>query len=128
MQAKTRNKLREIRKRCGLTLKDVARLINTTEASVSRYEKEDSRLNIPLIYSLAEKLHCSPTEIIGAGTPFDGQRQIAKEIIGAFVEICQQTGVPQDHGHVTDKVMEIYDMRVNGEISNTKDALKVACR
>jgi phage repressor protein C with HTH and peptisase S24 domain len=57
--------LRQIRERQGLTQKDVAKLLNTTDVSVSRYEKEDNRLTLPLMQRLAKALRCSIAEIAG---------------------------------------------------------------
>lgn len=57
--------LRQIRESRGLTQKDLARLLNTTDVSVSRYEKEDSRLNLPLLKRLARELGCSVAELAG---------------------------------------------------------------
>ncbi|AWK85053.1 XRE family transcriptional regulator [Azospirillum thermophilum] len=59
------NMLRQIREARGLTQKELAERLHTTDVSVSRYEKEDSRLNLPLLRKISEVLDCSIGELIG---------------------------------------------------------------
>lgn len=57
--------LREIREAKGLTQKQLAELLNTTDVSVSRYEKEESRLTLPLLRKMARELRCTVADLIG---------------------------------------------------------------
>jgi len=59
------NRLAEIRRSRNLTQDQLAKKLNTSSVSVGRYEKEDSRLNLPLLRRLAEILDCSISEIAG---------------------------------------------------------------
>jgi len=59
------NNLRAIREMRGLTQKELADRINTTDVSVSRYESQDSRLNLPLLRQLANVLNVSVGQIVG---------------------------------------------------------------
>lgn len=59
------NALRRIREARGLTQKQLAALIHTTDVSVSRYEAEDQRLTLPLLRQLADALVCSIAELAG---------------------------------------------------------------
>lgn len=66
------NYLAEIRKSRGLSRAQLADLMNTTEVSIGRYEREDSRLNIPLMERLAEALGTTVGEIVGSEPVSDG--------------------------------------------------------
>lgn len=59
------NRLAEIRRSRNLTQEQLANELNSSSVSVGRYEKEDSRLNLPLLRRLSEILDCSVADIIG---------------------------------------------------------------
>ncbi len=59
------SQLREIRKRKQLSQADVAVRMNTTPATISRYENQDQRLNIPLLRKFSQVLNVSIAEIVG---------------------------------------------------------------
>ena len=58
-------RLREIRQAKGLKLHELAEKIGVTEVSMSRYEREPSRLNYPLLVKLADALDTSIAAICG---------------------------------------------------------------
>lgn len=87
--------LKQLRTARGLTQGDLAKLMNTTDVSISRYESEDRRLTLPILRDLARHLECNVADIIGeerAGLPSNEYRYIdAFEIrasagVGNFVE------------------------------------------
>lgn len=59
------SKLRELRELADLTQKELAEAMNTTEASISRYEKQEQRLTLPLMRRLAAKLNTTIANIAG---------------------------------------------------------------
>ena len=59
------NQLKEIRTQKGMSQEDLAKLLQTTKASVSRYEREDQRITLPLLRRLSKALRCSISELIG---------------------------------------------------------------
>ena len=59
------NQLKEIRTQKGMSQEDLAKLLQTTKASVSRYEREDQRITLPLLMRLSKALRCSMSELIG---------------------------------------------------------------
>ena len=59
------NQLKEIRISKGMSQEDLAKLLQTTKASVSRYEREDQRITLPLLQRLSNALRCSMSELIG---------------------------------------------------------------
>lgn len=63
------NNIREVRERRGLSQTELAQLIGATPSSVSRYEREDSRVNLPLLFDIANALRCKPADLI---TELDG--------------------------------------------------------
>ena len=60
------NEFKELRRNKGLTLKDVAKVLNTSEQAVNKYELEIVR-NIPLerIEAMAKLYEVSPAYIMG---------------------------------------------------------------
>lgn len=55
--------LRTIREARGLSQKQLAQRMHTTDVSISRYEKEEQRLTLPLLRKFAEELDCKIAEI-----------------------------------------------------------------
>lgn len=55
--------LKAIREARGLTQKQLADRLNTTDVSISRYEDQDRRLTLPLMRKLAKELNCTIAEI-----------------------------------------------------------------
>lgn len=50
----------------GLTMKDVAKALNVSEATISRYESSDiQNMGIDKLEPLAKVLHCSPGYLMG---------------------------------------------------------------
>jgi transcriptional regulator with XRE-family HTH domain len=70
------NCIQPIRKARGLTQAQLADLLHTTEASVSRYEREDQRLTLPLLRRLAIVLECSVADLVGEGARSPEERQL----------------------------------------------------
>ncbi len=57
--------LRDIRNSRGLRQRHIAERLGVTEGTISKYEKEDSRLSLPVLRRLATALDCSIAEIAG---------------------------------------------------------------
>lgn len=86
---------RELREKHGLTLKDVAKILNISEQAVNKYELEIVR-NIPLdrIEKMASLYHVSPAYIMGwdeqpvkyamSASPGD----IKRDEIGTLIDIA----------------------------------------
>lgn len=62
-------RIRELREARGMTQSDLAKLIGTTGVSVSRYEKEPTRINLPLMLQLTRALKCSMDDLVGTPRP-----------------------------------------------------------
>ena len=60
------NRLRELRKMRGWTLQNVADFIGTSLVSVSRYEREDQRLTLPVMRRLATLYNVSLSDLDAA--------------------------------------------------------------
>ena len=60
-------RIRELREERGMTQNDLAKRLGTTGVSIGRYEKEPSRVNIPLLEDLAKALNCRVADILGLG-------------------------------------------------------------
>jgi len=62
------NNVRKMRLNRGLTQQDLAKMMDTTVVSISRYERESSRINIPLLARFSVALKCSIHELISDDT------------------------------------------------------------
>lgn len=58
------NRIREIREAAGLSTYDLARMTNTTAATISRLETEDRKLTLEWMMLIAEALQCTPADLI----------------------------------------------------------------
>lgn len=61
------NRIAELRAKKGWSQQDLADRLDTTAVSVGRYEKEDSRLNLPLLRRLAKIFETKVVSLIGDG-------------------------------------------------------------
>ena len=59
------NNLAKLRQARGWSQQDVAKLLNTTAVSVGRYERQDQRLDLPLLRRLAKIFDVTIGEIAG---------------------------------------------------------------
>jgi transcriptional regulator with XRE-family HTH domain len=59
------SELRNIRRALGLTQDVLAVAMNTTGVSISRYERDERKLTLPLLRRLSVVLKCSISDIIG---------------------------------------------------------------
>lgn len=62
-------RLKEIRKRRGVTQVDLARKLGIHQSLISQYEGGSVRLHGALIVRFAQALHTTPDEILAATTP-----------------------------------------------------------
>lgn len=67
-----KNRIKELREKRGMSQADLARLLETTNVSVSRYEREPQRITLPLLEEIANALRVKPEDIIGDGPSTDG--------------------------------------------------------
>lgn len=58
-------KIKEIRQAKGMTLADLAKAVDTTPASISRYENGQRNLSILKAYKIAKVLGVTVDELIG---------------------------------------------------------------
>lgn len=59
------NRIREIRKKRGLTQIELAEMLGTTQATLSGWETERIRTSTESLIRLSEVLHCSTDELLG---------------------------------------------------------------
>jgi len=59
------SELKNIRRARGLTQDELALAMNTTGVSISRYERDERKLTLPLLRRLSSVLECKITDIIG---------------------------------------------------------------
>lgn len=58
------NRIKELRTKHGLTLKQVAEVANTTYQQINRLEKSDRRLTDDWMHRLAPAFHCPPAALM----------------------------------------------------------------
>lgn len=74
------NKIREIRRQRGMTQKELAKAMNTTDMSVSRYERGETQLSVNMLKKFAEVLGCDPSDIIEEELS-DLPSQVAQDVV-----------------------------------------------
>jgi transcriptional regulator with XRE-family HTH domain len=74
------SELRTIRRARGLTLVQLAEKVSVTEATMSRYENNPSKLNLPLMQRLAKALDCRLSDIAGETSFADNERSAGKRL------------------------------------------------
>lgn len=57
-------RIRDVRHERGLTLADVANKLETTPATISRWEREPHRVTVPTLQNLARVLDVNPAELL----------------------------------------------------------------
>lgn len=57
-------RIRDVRQQRGLTLADVAHKLDTTPATISRWEREPHRVTVPILQNLARVLDVNPTDLL----------------------------------------------------------------
>lgn len=116
------NRLKEIRELRGLSRAEVADKLNTTEVSVGRYEREDQRLDMPLLGKFARILKCTIGQIVGevpidqdgAAAPLDHARMVA--VIDALDHYLAENKLRVHAGGRGDLVMAIYDWSIEQQM------------
>lgn len=76
------NRLKELREAAGLSQNEIGRRLNTTGVTISRYEREPSRINLPTLFALARAMNVPPTALISAGTEGERRYSIALHLRG----------------------------------------------
>jgi transcriptional regulator with XRE-family HTH domain len=70
--------LSTLRRNADMTQSELADRLNLTRQAVSRYEKGDSFPDISILVKIAEIFDITIDELIGAGTPTEGEQEILK--------------------------------------------------
>lgn len=60
-------RIRALREERNMTQNDLAKRLGTTGVSVGRYEKEPSRVTVPLLEQIAKALNCHVADLIDVG-------------------------------------------------------------
>lgn len=81
------NNLRAIRQARGYTCKQVAEALDVTEMTISRYERDEERLRLPTLRSLAALFDCTVAQIIGEEAWPPEKPEIADERM--FVDVIR---------------------------------------
>jgi len=71
------NRIRELRKARGLTLKRLAELVGTSNQQISHLEKGRRRLTLDWMERIAKALECHPSDLLIGGTQVRNERERA---------------------------------------------------
>jgi transcriptional regulator with XRE-family HTH domain len=71
------NRISELRKARGLTLKRLAELVGTSNQQISHLEKGRRRLTLDWMERIAEALECHPSELLIGGTQLRNEKERA---------------------------------------------------
>ena len=72
--------LSTLRRNADMTQSELADRLNLTRQAFSRYEKGDSFPDISILVKIAEIFDITIDELIGAGTPTEGEQEILKNV------------------------------------------------
>ncbi len=82
--------LSTLRRNADLTQSELADKLNLTRQAVSRYEKGDSFPDISILVKIAEIFDITIDELIGAGTPTEGEQELLKNAaLGKDINCCR---------------------------------------
>ena len=71
------NRIRELRKARGLTLKRMAELLGTSNQQISHLEKGRRRLTLEWMERIAEVLECHPSDLLIGGSRLRNEKERA---------------------------------------------------
>ena len=71
------NRISELRKAKGLTIKRLAELVGTSNQQISHLEKGHRRLTLEWMERIAEALECHPSDLLSGGTRLENDRERA---------------------------------------------------
>ncbi|MBO6824468.1 MAG: helix-turn-helix transcriptional regulator [Thalassospira sp.] len=71
------NRITELRKAKGLTIKRLAELVGTSNQQISHLEKGHRRLTLEWMERIAEALECHPSDLLSGGTRLENDRERA---------------------------------------------------
>ncbi len=94
------NQLREIREARKLTQEELGKKIGTTGVSISRYEKHDHKLTLPVLRKLANELQSSVAQI-AAEEPLDSPNLPSVYVPTYSAEASAGNGTIVDEEHIT---------------------------
>ncbi len=81
--------LSTLRRNADMTQSELADKLNLTRQAISRYEKGDSFPDISILVKIAEIFNLSIDELIGAGSPTDGEQELLKNAaLGKDLRAC----------------------------------------
>lgn len=81
--------LSTLRRNADMTQSELADKLNLTRQAVSRYEKGDSFPDISILVKIAEIFGITIDELIGAGTPTEGEQELLKNAaLGKDIKSC----------------------------------------
>ena len=105
------NRLKEIRKELRLTQSDLAKVLNVTKNTYSRYEREVHKMDQDILTRLSKHLNLSIDYILGN---IDVPLTIAEENLNNTVD------------HMTDmEVLGKYNLELDGKPLTEKEAKKI---
>ncbi len=81
--------LSTLRRNADMTQSELADKLNLTRQAISRYEKGDSFPDISILVKIAEIFNISIDDLIGAGSPTDGEQELLKSAaLGKDLRSC----------------------------------------
>lgn len=72
------NKMRELRKQAGLTMKELGKIVGVSESTISLYERGQHEPDLLTLGRIAEQLHCSVDYLLGRDDEQDTKKEPAE--------------------------------------------------
>lgn len=114
------SRIREFRKRLGLSVDDVAEKLGKNRATIYRYESDDiENLPAPVLEPLAKVLQTTPAELMG----WEQSPAPASDDLPAFSPTGQK--IDARTRRQLEKILEDDELTYNGVVLNAEDKEKV---
>lgn len=84
-----KNKIKELRNKKGITLQQLADVLNSTKTQVQRLESGTRRLTLGWMERIAKALDCSPKDLIEDDTYNDGYPLINSDLLQHVMKIVE---------------------------------------
>lgn len=101
------NRIKELRKARGLTMKQLAELVGTSNQQISHLEKGRRRLTLEWMERIAKALDCQPADLLGGSTQIQNEKEramielfrgLSEEQQDAFLKATAALAKPVDCG------------------------------
>ncbi len=108
------NRISELRKARGLTMKQLAELVGTSNQQISHLEKGRRRLTLDWMERIAKALECHPSDLLAGGTRLQNEKERAMIELFRGLSDEQQEAFLQATAALAKPVVDVMKKAGNG--------------